>query len=296
MVLGYIGFGEAAFEMSTGLKGEGLKDIVAFDSMVDHPIFGAQIKNRAASSEVELLASAAEVIAASDLVMVAVPASVTLSTCETVIEYFRPKQLYVDLTAASPSVKKAAAALASKQGADFADVAIMAVVRKFKHKVPILASGSGAYRLFETMSPYGMQIEIVGEEPGAASGIKLVRSLCMKGMAAVVMETLEAAVTLGIADRVVPGICKTLEECTFEQTLDRLSVGTALHAARRAAELAGCMEMLRDTGIDSTIVEAAFKKHELIAKLNLNEHFAGKPPQVWSEVIETIVKKIAGNC
>jgi len=290
MVLGYIGFGEAAFEMSTGLKGEGLKDIVAFDSMIDHPVFGPQIKNRAELSAVKLLSSAAEVIASSDLVMVAVPASVTLTTCEAIVEHFRPKQLYVDLTAASPSVKKAVAALASKQGAYFVDVAMMAVVPKFKHKVPILASGSGASRFFETMSPYGMKIEIVGEEPGAASGIKLVRSLCMKGMAAVVMETLEAAVTLGIADRVVPGICKTLEECTFEQTLDRLSVGTALHAARRAAELAGCMEMLRDAGIDSTIAEAASKKHELIAKFNLKEHFAEKPPQAWAEVIEAIVK------
>ena len=140
-----------------------------------------------------------------------------------------------------------------------------------------------------------MKIEIVGDELGAASGIKLVRSLCMKGMAAVVMETLEAAVTLGIADRVVPGICKTLEECTFEQTLDRLSVGTALHAARRTAELSGCMEMLRDAGIDSTVAEAASKKHDLIAKLNLKERFAEKPPHAWPEVIEAVVNSNRGK-
>lgn len=295
MVLGYIGFGEAAFEMSTGLRGEGLKDIVAFDNMIEHPVFGPQIKNRAGLSAVKLLPSAAEVIAASDLVMVAVPASVTLRTCETIAEYFRPGQLYVDLTAASPAVKKAAALLAGKYGADFVDAAMMGVLPKFKHKVPILASGAGAARFFETMSPYGMKIEIVGGEPGAASGIKLVRSLCMKGMAAVVMETLEAAVTLGIADRVVPGICKTLEECTFEQTLDRLSVGTALHAARRTAELSGCMEMLRDAGIDSTVAEAASKKHDLIAKLNLKEHFAEKPPHAWPEVIEAVVNSNSGK-
>ena len=115
MVLGYIGFGEAAFEMSTGLRGEGLKDIVAFDNMIEHPVFGPQIKNRAGLSAVKLLPSPAEVIAASDLVMVAVPASVTLHTCETIAEYFRPEQLYVDLTAASPAVKKAAALLADRR-------------------------------------------------------------------------------------------------------------------------------------------------------------------------------------
>lgn len=48
--LGFIGFGEAAFELSVGLKGEGLETIFAHDVMIDHPTYGLQIKERAASS------------------------------------------------------------------------------------------------------------------------------------------------------------------------------------------------------------------------------------------------------
>ncbi|MEK1832605.1 hypothetical protein AAAC51_37905 [Priestia megaterium] len=45
MKLGFIGFGEAAFELSVGLKGEGLETIFAHDVMIDHPTYGPQLKN-----------------------------------------------------------------------------------------------------------------------------------------------------------------------------------------------------------------------------------------------------------
>lgn len=288
MILGFIGFGEAAYEMSLGLKSEGLNDIIAFDNMLEHPVFGMQIKKRAKCTNVKLVYTASEVITASDIVIIAVPAYDTLSTCETIVENLRCNQLYVDVTAASPSIKQAAAALVTEHGASFVDVAMMGVLSKFKHKVPILASGEGAVQFFNIMAPYGMRIEIVGCIPGEASGIKLIRSLCMKGMAALVVEMLEAAVTMGIVDKVIPGVCQTLNECTFEQTMDRLSIGTALHAARRAEELSGCVEMLRDAGVDSIMTQAALKKHELITRLNLKELFLGGSPEGWSQVIEAI--------
>ena len=296
MVLGYIGYGEAAFEMSTGLRNEGLIDIVAFDNMVDHQVFGPMIKKRAKMAGVKLLDSPQKIAEISDLIIVAVPANITLSACESVVQYLRAGQIYVDVSAASPATKKCVAKLVGEQSIDFVDVAMMGVLPTFKHKVPILASGTGALRFCKEMAPYGMDIEVVSEVAGAASGIKLIRSLCMKGLAALVMETLEASAEFGVEDVVIPGICKTLEECSFEQTIHRLCTGTALHAARRAAELSGSVEMLREVGLDSTMVEAAMKKHELIAGYNLKERFAGNAPKVWPLVIEAIkeIQSVSG--
>ena len=78
MKLGFIGFGEAAFELSVGLKGEGLETIFAHDVMIDHPTYGPQIKERAAQAQVELLYRPEEVLKQVDIVIVAVPADKAL--------------------------------------------------------------------------------------------------------------------------------------------------------------------------------------------------------------------------
>ncbi|MGZ4310454.1 MAG: NAD(P)-dependent oxidoreductase, partial [Gaiellaceae bacterium] len=49
---------------------------------------------------------------------------------------------------------------------------------------PALASGAGAGRFAELFRPLGMPVEVVGPRPGDAAGLKLLRSVFMKGMAA----------------------------------------------------------------------------------------------------------------
>ena len=47
------------------------------------------------------------------------------------------------------------------------------------------------------MTPYGMNIKVVGDKPGMASAMKLIRSVCIKGLSAVLLESLEAAQRYG---------------------------------------------------------------------------------------------------
>lgn len=290
MRLGYIGYGEAAYEMSRGLKQTGLEDICAFDKMTDDARFGKQIKQRAEDAGVALYKSAEEVIQNSEIIIAAVPANLAFSTGEEAAQYLGAGKLYADVSAADPATKQNVSQVVLKAGAEFVDVAMMGVLPKFKHKVPMLVCGSGAMRFKECMAPYGMDITYVGEAPGKASGIKLIRSLCMKGMAALVIELLDAATTLDVVDEVIPGICKTLEECPFEETMDRLTAGTAIHGARRAAELQGCVRMLENSGLDSSMAVSAVKKHEMVAALDLKGRFVGRAPKTWREVFDEIRK------
>lgn len=295
MVLGYIGYGEAAFEMSRGLKSAGLTNIYAFDVMMGDSRFGQQIQQRAEQAQVALCQTAGEVIGKADVIMAAVPANFTLSTCEGIVKHLSAGKVYVDVSAADPYTKQRVAALVAETGAEFVDVAMMGVLPKFKHKVPMLACGNGAEHFAELMAPYEMNISCVGKEPGKASGIKLIRSLCLKGMAGLLIELLEAATTLDVADQVLPGLFKTLDECSFEQTMDRLVTGTALHGARRAAELQGCVTMLDAAGLDSSMTKAAIAKHEQIAALGLREYFVDKAPKHWDEVLRIMNEKKATN-
>ena len=53
---------------------------------------------------------------------------------------------------------------------------------------PALASGAGAERFAELFGPLGMPVEVVGATPGDAAGLKLLRSVFMKGIAAAAIE------------------------------------------------------------------------------------------------------------
>ena len=83
----------------------------------------------------------------------------------------------------------------------FADVALVGVVPNTGLPTPALASGDGAERFAEIFRPLGMPVEVVGSRPGDAAGLKLLRSVFMKGLAAAAIETLEAAGRL--AQRIV---------------------------------------------------------------------------------------------
>ena len=63
MKIGFIGFGEAAFNISQGLYEEGVRGIRAADAQADHPVMGKLVHERAESAHVELTADSRELAA-----------------------------------------------------------------------------------------------------------------------------------------------------------------------------------------------------------------------------------------
>ena len=79
--LGFIGFGEAAYNMGKCLKGEGLEDIKAYDVVMDKegPMRDTVLK-RCEDAKIKAVFSAKELVENSDFVVIAVPARFTAST------------------------------------------------------------------------------------------------------------------------------------------------------------------------------------------------------------------------
>ncbi|UQZ82102.1 NAD binding domain of 6-phosphogluconate dehydrogenase [Paenibacillus konkukensis] len=288
MQLGFIGFGEAAFSISCGLKEQGIGDLVAYDPVWDHPTYGAQVQGRAETAQVELAKTPEEVLRRANVLIVAVPADKALGVSETVKPHLKAGDLYIDVSAASPKVKKAIWETIGETGAALVDAAMVGALLVDKHKVPILASGSGTDRFMELMTPLGMNITKVSETPGDASAIKLIRSIFMKGFAALGIELLEAAHHFNVEQLVISGIGDSLDGKSFEWSLNRMVTGTAIHAQRRIVELEGSIEMLRESDIDSVMSEAVKAKLKRVASHQLKEKFQGVIPGSWLEVIEAI--------
>ncbi|MEK5060700.1 3-hydroxyisobutyrate dehydrogenase [Paenibacillus sp. FSL H7-0326] len=288
MKLGFIGYGEAAYELSTGLKMEGLDQFYAYDVLLQNEKFAGIIRDKAANTGVELTGSANEVIEKSDIVIAAVPASRTLEVAQSLLGSLRKNQLYVDVSASTPEIKKQVAKEIAKQDALFVDAAMLGSLPVNKHKVPITASGSGTDRFIEDMQQYGMNITKISDQPGDASALKLIRSIYMKGIVGLLIEFLEASKIYGVEDQAISSLSQTLDSKSFEETMNRLVTGSALHAKRRAGELLGSIEMLDSVHIDASMSRAAQQKLEKLADLNFFERFDGTKPASWKEVIEVM--------
>jgi 3-hydroxyisobutyrate dehydrogenase-like beta-hydroxyacid dehydrogenase len=98
-----------------------------------------------------------------------------------------------------------------------------------------------------------MPVDVVGTRPGDAAGLKLLRSVFMKGMASAALESLAAAKAAGAEDRVHADIASVIGE----ELLERLLSGSHAHAARRVDEMRAAAAYLEELGIEPRIAAAA---------------------------------------
>lgn len=288
MNIAFIGFGEAAYNISLGLKGEGLTGIRAYDTMMDHPVMGKQVHARAEEAGVTLVPTAKEAAQWADVLFAAVPSSYTLDVCNEIKDVLRPGQLYVDVSASTPATKEAIWNAVQNTGVLFVDAAMLGSLPKDKHQVPITASGNGAAKFQEVMTPHGMKITLAGEKAGSASAIKLVRSIFMKGIASLMIEMLQAADAYGVTDEVVTSVGKSMDNIPFTSHLDRLVTGSALHCTRRAAEMKGSIAMLEEAGLSAEMTKATKHRLEALEPYEFAKQYVGKKPAGYQEIIDAI--------
>jgi 3-hydroxyisobutyrate dehydrogenase-like beta-hydroxyacid dehydrogenase len=98
-----------------------------------------------------------------------------------------------------------------------------------------------------------MPVEVVGQEPGEAAGLKLLRSVFMKGVAAAALESLEAARAAGAEARVRADMAAVLGD----PLLERLLTGSQAHAARRVDEMRAAAAYLEELGVEPRVATAA---------------------------------------
>jgi 3-hydroxyisobutyrate dehydrogenase-like beta-hydroxyacid dehydrogenase len=185
-----------------------------------------------------------------DVVLSINAAAVALDAAVRVAGELGSDTLYADLNTASPKLKRE---LAQALPVQFADVALLGVVPSLGLATPALASGAGAERFAECFRPLGMPVEVVGTAPGDAAGLKLLRSVFMKGMAAAALESLEAAAAAGAEDRVHADIAAVIGG----PLLERLLTGSRVHAVRRVEEMKAAAAYLEELGVEPRIASAA---------------------------------------
>lgn len=291
MKIGFIGFGGAAYGLAKGLGQEGLTGMSYFDALWETLPNSEVILRHAEETGALFKKSIEALVEEVDIVISCVTGAVALPVAEQAGPFLENRHLFVDVNTASPKTMEAVGAVIQKSGADFVDVAMLGGIPAFLHRVPSLASGSGAERFKRAMDPYGMDITCVGDVPGQASAIKMFRSVFMKGFLALLMEMLNGTHRYKVDAVVLDSIAQTMEKKAFLETVRMQMVKGVVNAERMSHEMEEVIETYSEMGLPSVMSSATREKLKWCSQMNLAEHFGGDIPESLEEVLDIMEEK-----
>jgi len=151
--------------------------------------------------------------------------------------------------------------------------------------VHIIASGKYATS-FAQLNKYGMNINIIGEEIGQASAIKMFRSSFTKGISALLFETLYSAYKMGIDENVLDIIAETECESFKDSAVSRI-ISSSVHAKRRYEEMEEVIELISENGNSEMNRATAQFFKSLYKEINTLK----KRPESYRDIFKLIDKK-----
>jgi len=250
-VIAVLGFGEAGSLIARDLVAAGAV-VRGFDPAVTAP------------SGVTDTGSDAEAAAGADLVLSVNSAKEAVAALAAALGAMGPGAVWADLNTAAPGIKQRLAEMGRTRGVPVTDIAMMAPVPGRGLRVPMLASGDAAGQVAGRLRAYGADVEVLDGPAGLAASKKLLRSVFYKGMAASIVEALEAARAAGHEDWLREHIAEELAK-SDASTLDRIVTGTRQHAVRRGAEMEAAAQMLTELGVRPLMADASRALHERLA-------------------------------
>jgi 3-hydroxyisobutyrate dehydrogenase-like beta-hydroxyacid dehydrogenase len=273
MKIAFIGFGEAARAFRQSLaRADSSLSFAAYD--IDP---SAAMTEAMDAAGIQRAASSAEAAEGAQLVFSAVTADQSLEAAMAAAGSLCAGQVFIDINSVSPQRKRDSAALVEKTGAHYIDMAVMAPVHPKGHATPVLLAGPQAGALAPTLEALGFSFSAAGESVGAATAIKMVRSLFVKGLEAITVECLLAASASGCFEQVYASLSKSYPGLEWpriaEYHLDRVTT----HGKRRAAEMMESGASLDELGLNGGLAREIAAVQARMAGLRTEEEaLAGK--------------------
>jgi 3-hydroxyisobutyrate dehydrogenase-like beta-hydroxyacid dehydrogenase len=286
--IAFIGFGEAGQTISRGFRGEGHTEICAYDILFDDPANAGRMQQAARELGVAIATSHVDAVRNADLIFLAVTASSSLDAALSCLPGLAEGQLFLDINSVSPQTKLETAARIAPTGASYVDVAMMAPVAPYLHKVPLLIGGPGAGRFMPRAQILGMKAEFVSDQVGQASAIKMFRSIMIKGLEALTLESMLAASEYGVEGQVLASLEKTFPSLDWNRLSGYMIERVVSHGRRRAAEMREVAATLRGIGIQPLMAEATVARQQWLADLGVKERLGEDSSDDRGELIAAI--------
>ena len=270
MHIAFIGFGEAARAFHDSLKAvDASLAFSTYDILFETEALEGACARAAHERGVAVAATPAEAVAGADWVISAVTADQSLAAGRSVAPHLRSGQHFFDINSVAPERKRETAALLARSGAIYIDMAVMAPVHPRGHRTPVLIAGATS-GVVDALARLGFDFDVVGEEAGAATAIKMVRSLFVKGLEAITVETVLAASASGCLERVIASLAGSYPGLKWPHIAEYNAERMLKHGKRRAAEMRESGATLDALGLDGDLARAIAALHDRMGALPLD--------------------------
>lgn len=271
--IAFIGYGEAAQSIAAGLRQhQQVGEIAAYDLRFMDAQTSTELIAKAQNLNVTPITNL-NAIAKMDFVLSLVVGSATQAVAKSVAPYLSAKTIFIDLNSVGPATKNLAAKEIAQGKGQFVEGAVMARVPPYGAKVPIYVAGVAAEQAALRLNAVGMNLEVVGTTPGQASSLKMIRSVMVKGVEALLIEALSAAERAGVTERILDSVSETFPGIDWRETADYYLSRTLEHGARRVTEMTEAANTLEELGYYPYMSRAACEiigtAHEKLKEENL---------------------------
>ncbi len=247
MKIALIGYGEVGRILAEDLVPAG-HEVRAYDVKLDTEA-GNALRDHAARTGVALGADAAGAVRGAALVVSAVTASQAVAVADAVAPGLDPGAFFLDFNSASPGAKCRAADTVGAAGGRYVEGAVMTSVPPYRIKVPLLLGGPQAAALQPVLDGLGFAARVVSADLGVASATKMCRSVMIKGLEAMVIESFTTARHYGVEDAVIASLRETFPGVDWEKQAAYFFQRVIEHGRRRSEEVREVAVTVREAGL-----------------------------------------------
>ncbi len=269
---GFLGFGEAAQALIKGWNRADNSAISVYDIKTDGPSNEIRAGKIAEYQQFGVTGydTTAEALRGKPVVFSLVTADQAHVAARKAAGALEPDALFFDCNSCAPETKRQSATVIEAAGGRYVDVAVMAPVYPALHKVAMLVSGPHADAAIRVFDALDMNAKEAPGEVGRASSIKMIRSVMMKGLEALVLECVLSGRKAGVDDVVLDSLDKTYPGFDWKAKSAYMLERVINHGIRRAAEMREVAQTVADLGIDNGMTKATVEWQQRIGDLKLD--------------------------
>ena len=256
-----LGFGEVGQILAEDLLASGIQHISVFDIKFNDP---DSLPSRALGrSRLPAGLSAAASVAGVDLVISAVTAAATADAACDVRVGLKAGAYYLDLNSAAPGHKQDAARVIEAAGGRYVEGAVMSPISPLRMGAPILLGGPHAAQFLDLAKQLGFSgAQVFSDKIGPAAATKLCRSVVVKGMEALLTESLLAARRYGVEDTVLQSLDNMFPLGDWEKRARYMISRSLEHGVRRAEEMREAARTVDEAAIKPLMSEATATRQD----------------------------------
>jgi 3-hydroxyisobutyrate dehydrogenase-like beta-hydroxyacid dehydrogenase len=263
--VGLVGYGEVGRILAEDLRATDLA-VSAFDLKLGTAA-GAAMAAHADRLGVTLAGSHAELARDADLIISAVTAGQAVAVAEASAPGMKPGAYFLDFNSASPGAKTCAGGAVDAAGGRYVEGAVMTSVPPYRIKVPLLLGGPHAQSLLPALVELGFAPRIASDKLGVASATKMCRSVMIKGLEAMVIESFTTARAHGVEDQVLASLAETFPGIDWEKQGAYFFQRVIEHGRRRSEEVREVAVTVREAGLEPWSASGTAERQAWVADL-----------------------------